>query len=1169
MLRALHTYRGKVVGLKFALAPFACRTAEEQRIFYEIFDNFWKACEEEAAIEQADFEKNPPPQELEPIEIDRESPTKDLTTLEKLSNSEKTNRASKMRVALYISVGLLLMGLIYEAWPPPKVVIEKMTERGFVSPHPEHLYFFREGETPDFKNSSTSLDTSLFEWQIVDRKSGQLDWHDRSFPLRWKASGIGSDKWIILRVNHPRYGLLADTVLVHIRCNNPPIIHWNQLSVSLLQVGKLYEFSVETEADCAVSWQIVDFMNNLDTILSGPKIHWKPVYDGSIQVQVSAVRLRFSNATDCSGVLNKTFLVGANKPYLARLTLQEDEVRPYFQLSWLAWSFAFLLLAVSIFFFEKYRRQFKDISLFALICFQAVFVICLFFPYALIIACLFFIWWSWPRSPRSTPAATDLAKNELPITDSAPYDIPYLPQEGKISVPRTFFRLADVLRQREQSNKRQFDPVATVQAMAASGGFPRWRERADMRPTEYLFLVERPFVGHQQGHLFERLTDFLRYRDVLLLTFFHDGNFDFFWNDDFREGLTRSDLYREWPNHRLVLLGHAHGLVAERSSQPALRAKPLADLLRWPRRLLLTPESVSAPPLDLPGYFLPRVLTEQSKLIAGWSFREALLHQYFWLYPADTAGLLAGFEKLDLMDEHEPSDFEKWQAELAQQRTPEDYRYRRWDTPDDHRDYLRDDPDVYRWLRALSTCLQPNWALTIAIGDAIGVEPTHDRLLRLTRIPWLRDNEANEDLRQAFLTELIHEDDLAHDAARRAVATELDAVRDATENGFAEIERRGTLAVHRFVLDPREPQQHDIILNLKQQGLLANGHVRELNLLVKEKFDRTGMPDSAFESLDTFLNTPLPRSFWNWDFADGLFSLACFACLVWIFLNGNDLLRQSPAENLQSGIWLESQFSEADTLAVRLNNQAIKLAQQLELVSNYEEYLAVSDTTKLIDSLFQRAIMLRNYNYPLADSNQALAHFNSTAKLFRFYLNGQNSLSLAAIGNNFSKTAAASPRGSPLRLAALHGQGLYLYYTYAKAQSQERSTSALDSALTLYQRIITESRGQYFDSLQLRMPVNLESLLKTIGKISPDKNCLVRANFQFNPRGNGEFIFKNLSKNAVRFEWQFSDGQSSTVQNPVHRFATQGEPRAILIAIGTNGCSDTMAQILPTRRSGF
>ena len=59
-----------------------------------------------------------------------------------------------------------------------------------------------------------------------------------------------------------------------------------------------------------------------------------------------------------------------------------------------------------------------------------------------------------------------------------------------------------------------------------------------------------------------------------------------------------------------------------------------------------------------------------------------------------------------------------------------------------HRLYLYDDDDAYRWLRALAVCAQPDWALTLAVGRAIGVQVTHDRLLRLTRIPWLSANSA-------------------------------------------------------------------------------------------------------------------------------------------------------------------------------------------------------------------------------------------------------------------------------------------------------------------------------------------------------------------------------------------------------------------------------------------
>ncbi len=61
-------------------------------------------------------------------------------------------------------------------------------------------------------------------------------------------------------------------------------------------------------------------------------------------------------------------------------------------------------------------------------------------------------------------------------------------------------------------------------------------------------------------------------------------------------------------------------------------------------------------------------------------------------------------------------------------------------------------------------------------------------------------------------------------------------------------------------------------------------------------------------------------------------------------------------------------------------------------------------------------------------------------------------------------------------------------------------------------------------------------------------SCKLPSNIQFN----------NSSSNAVAFQWNFGDGSKSTLQNPLHRYVKQGFFTVTLIAINSNGCSDTL-----------
>jgi gliding motility-associated-like protein len=64
--------------------------------------------------------------------------------------------------------------------------------------------------------------------------------------------------------------------------------------------------------------------------------------------------------------------------------------------------------------------------------------------------------------------------------------------------------------------------------------------------------------------------------------------------------------------------------------------------------------------------------------------------------------------------------------------------------------------------------------------------------------------------------------------------------------------------------------------------------------------------------------------------------------------------------------------------------------------------------------------------------------------------------------------------------------------------------------------------------------------------------------------------FTNLSSNAISYNWNFGDGNSSTQQNPSHTYTTSGSFDVSLIVTNSNGCTDTLfkpgfVKILPPK----
>ena len=82
------------------------------------------------------------------------------------------------------------------------------------------------------------------------------------------------------------------------------------------------------------------------------------------------------------------------------------------------------------------------------------------------------------------------------------------------------------------------------------------------------------------------------------------------------------------------------------------------------------------------------------------------------------------------------------------------------------------------------------------------------------------------------------------------------------------------------------------------------------------------------------------------------------------------------------------------------------------------------------------------------------------------------------------------------------------------------------------------------------------------------------ANFSFEETitdpPSGMFEFTDLSAGAVQWLWEFGDGESSTDQNPAHRYYSNGQKLVKLTVWGINGCpDDTIIGVTPRPMHGL
>jgi len=664
-------------------------------------------------------------------------------------------------------------------------------------------------------------------------------------------------------------------------------------------------------------------------------------------------------------------------------------------------------------------------------------------------ALLLWLRWRKKRREKVPVRALEDLEQDYPIHDRAPYFVPYLPQERKIKTPPDFFRMADVLRRRVEMEHRELDVPASVRATADAGGFLVLSEKRQTSPSRYLFLVERTTEQDQAGRLYERLARFFKSQDAPIELYFHNGDFLRFWNEQHVIS-TITQLHQHYADCRLVCIGAGQGLMEMNGT--ALNAGILADLMQWKRRLLLTPQPVS-----------------------GWYAREVLLQRHFQLFPADTEGILDGLNALDENEDYEPEPWTTLERRLGDRRTALDPRTRLWETPEQHRAFLQDDA-CFKWLCGLAVSVQPDFALTVAIGAYMGIPVTHDRLLLLTRIPWLAENTPDDPLRLGLLACLSEDEERS---ARLAATAELEAVQEQVHNGFAELEWKSSLAIHRFALEPNNESHREVLKDLARLGLLNGSQYAELDGIVQRRIDA----NATFESL---IEKPTPKPFFT-----PLFWWICLCTLL-----GAAALWYGVAaarNTAQADVFKKQVEMTTDSAYIR-HLEAVRLGNDLGSERQYPFWQGRQFYAEVADSLLKRAAgwsvdflqAAKNSGtehqadppFALADSNRMQLRYNTAAQQLNFYLRGAApDTTLRATRDAFWRlyNNGNANRSLTLQADALHGYGLSQYYL----SRNKNPNGDIAMALSAYRTLLTLTDSLYFDTLSL--PANLQTLLEAEG----------------------------------------------------------------------------------------
>lgn len=942
----------------------------------------------------------------------------------------------------YLLIGTVSLSLILLLWsilrtkgpvqPAPFVAVEIFQEAEA-----------RAGQPLQIRNGTlleTGMDTVDFVWDIRDLETGISLFREDSFDLHYivpdtlTGRSIKVVLWAQQLVSEKQ--LDVDTLTLAVLCSDPPQIPslsgLNQRMVRgetwLLPKPENYAPQNRSGAKAIAeeSEIIYRWLINGEMLEETPEEY---VFSKEGQTKVQLLVQRAEDPENCFALSPpRNVQVGSNVPVIPTIALKRDVPRQILKTSTWLYLIPFLF---GLLVYLLHRRK-------------------------------------WKKKEEDTREKTD---EELalayPFHDVGPYVIPYQDQSGQISVPADFFRIADQLRVREAGLRMSFDGKATVEATVREGGFPSWREKAVKRRANYLVLLRHTDEFQQQDRLLKRLTDFLMAREAELDVYYHAGDFSWFWNDAHPKGWSPSQMTGRYGEHRLIVLGDGHGLVdAFHRKEPRLEPTKERWLMKWARRLLLTTE----PAVD-------------------WSFQEVLLHKSLLLYPATTNGILRGVADLNQVEEYQGTSYSRWKAERFRRNPEPSHRYRTWTTVGEHRDYLANDPELFRWLTALSVAPNPDWSLTIAIGRGLGLNVTHDRLLQLSRIPWLADNAPDQDLRLALLAELSTADE---QLARTAVLEQLEAVSGEVDNTFAESEWTANQAVQTFALAPMEAGNQTTIRDLRRLGILTPDQLAELNQVAERQLPATKagqkLPGSK-ASLDELLHpTEKAGKILNEREKELLgLIVVCLLMLLPMYLFNKAGHELNPGGTKAAWQELENPTDDAHW-ALEKNNAAVAQANLLDRVDGYMrngENKALLEG-KIKDSL-QSALSLMDGRYPLVDTNLAAFQLNRLAYSLNWV--AADSALLGPMLNQdindllYEADLAITdkfPADSRFALLKLHAEGLFSWQSFRSIETTaEDRSGGLDYWIYASQikAEIDSINPEFFNSLRDSMPVNLEYLL--------------------------------------------------------------------------------------------
>ncbi|MFK7947181.1 MAG: SUMF1/EgtB/PvdO family nonheme iron enzyme [Saprospiraceae bacterium] len=309
-----------------------------------------------------------------------------------------------------------------------------------------------------------------------------------------------------------------------------------------------------------------------------------------------------------------------------------------------------------------------------------------------------------------------------------------VPDDHKIIYNEQFYSALNQMRQRTEDQFYRLNITETVKATIKSGGQINFQYTQQTRPPEYLMLIDRRSAANHRAAMFNMLFDAFRNNDVLVERFYFDSDIRLVFNEVTPNGIKLKDLKYRFQNARLLILSNGYNLLNARNGK---LAKWTSILSAWKDKAIMTPNVPS-----------------------NWGRKERQLAKQFVILPSTVFGFKNVIEEFE---NTEPADFDKWKEVKATNLEKIEFKGDLIKTLEYY--YAKgDDKRIIKWIAACAVYPTIHWDLTLSIGKLLA-EKTNDlelmsldNLLLINRLPWFIEGKIPEQVRQELVEYLGQND---------------------------------------------------------------------------------------------------------------------------------------------------------------------------------------------------------------------------------------------------------------------------------------------------------------------------------------------------------------------------------------------------------------------------